>query len=319
MRVISLASGSGGNALLVEAGLQGRTKLLVDAGLRMSVLSARLRAMNVHPGQLQGILVTHEHSDHVLGVPMLMKRYALPIITDPRTYRAIEQGMASGVWRTEGGSLAPIEALEDDHALSKEDGFLGELSSTRDAYAEEQKGKMFSLAVGTRCSIGDIEVTSFATSHDAVAPCGYLLQAGGCRVCIVTDSGEVTPAMLAMMQQADLLILEANHDRERLLRGPYRQSLKRRILSSLGHLSNDQAAEAILQTWRVDGVRWLWLSHLSRINNTPRLALHNVRTRLQSAQANLAQVHISVLPPGIGHVWDSTQLWHVPAMWEMQG
>jgi phosphoribosyl 1,2-cyclic phosphodiesterase len=125
--------------------------------------------------------------------------------------------------------------------------------------------------------------------------------------------------MLAMMQHADLLVLESNHDRERLLRGPYPYHLKQRILSATGHLSNDQAAEAVLQTWRTDSVRWLWLSHLSRTNNTPRLALQSMLTNLSEANANQSQVHISVLPPGLGGVWDSTQLWHSRSLWEMEG
>jgi phosphoribosyl 1,2-cyclic phosphodiesterase len=165
--------------------------------------------------------------------------------------------------------------------------------------------------------MGDIEVLSFPISHDAVAPCGYLLQAGGCRVCVVTDSGEVTATMLDMIRQADLLILEANHDRERLLRGPYPQALKQRILSSTGHLSNDQTADAILRTWCPDSVRWLWLAHLSRTNNTASLALSSVRARLLAARANLAQLHISALPPDMGHVWDSTELWRMSSLWDM--
>ena len=123
--------------------------------------------------------------------------------------------------------------------------------------------------------------------------------------------------MLDAMNQADLLILESNHDRERLIRGPYPYSLKQRILSPTGHLSNDQAAAAVLRTWRTDSVRWLWLSHLSRTNNTPRLAMDSMCTRIQEARANLAQIHISVLPPGIGGMWDSTRLWHMPSLWDM--
>ncbi|MDQ6660773.1 MAG: hypothetical protein M3Z24_07395, partial [Chloroflexota bacterium] len=112
--------------------------------------------------------------------------------------------------------------------------------------------------------------------------------------------------------------LESNHERERLLRGPYSYQLKQRILSPTGHLSNSQAAEAVLRTWRPDGVRWLWLAHLSRTNNTPKLALQSMLASLQAANANLSQIHISVLPPGMGSVWDSTQLWHVPSLWNME-
>lgn len=285
MRVISLGSGSSGNSLLVEAGPERRTKLLVDAGFPDSILIGRLRQVGVSPAQLSGILVTHEHTDHILSLPTLTKRYAVPVIADTRTLEAIERlSVASDIWQDES---VQIQAR-------------------------------MPLPVGSRTVIGDIEVTSFPVSHDAVAPCGYLLSAGGCRVCVVIDSGEVTPVMLEAMQQADLLVLESNHDRERLLRGPYPYALKLRILSPTGHLSNDQAADAVLRTWRTDSVRWLWLSHLSRTNNTPKIALQSMVSRLSAANANLARVHITTLPPGIGSVWDTTQLWHTPSLWEMQ-
>jgi phosphoribosyl 1,2-cyclic phosphodiesterase len=124
--------------------------------------------------------------------------------------------------------------------------------------------------------------------------------------------------MLDMMRHADLLILESNHDRERLVRGPYPYILKQRILSPTGHLSNAQAADAVLRTWRADSVRWLWLAHLSRTNNTPKIALQSMLTDLESAHANLAQIHVRVLPPGMGRVWDSTLLWHERSLWEME-
>ncbi len=303
MRVTSLGSGSSGNALLVEAGPLGRTKLLVDAGVAPRTLLDRLRLANTAPTQLHGILVTHEHSDHIVSIPMLTKRYAIPIITAPDTLAAMEQSFISGRWFTDSGPL--IEPSFESVAA-------------QETQISEVKQRLL-LPVGSTRMIGDIEVTSFPISHDAVSPCGYLLHAGGCRVCVVTDSGKVTATMLAMMQHADLLVLESNHDRERLLRGPYPYHLKQRILSPTGHLSNDQAAEAVLQTWRTDSVRWLWLSHLSRTNNTPRLALQSMLTHLSEANANQSQVHISVLPPGLGGVWDSTQLWHSRSLWEMEG
>src|SRR5262245_46419841 len=105
MRVTSLASSSSGNSVLVEAGPQRRTKLLVDVGLTTRVLAARLQAVGVQPAQLNGILLTHEHSDHVLGLPTLMKRYAVPVVADAQTYKAVENGLASGYWRTDSGRL----------------------------------------------------------------------------------------------------------------------------------------------------------------------------------------------------------------------
>ncbi len=286
MRVVSLGSGSSGNALLIEAGPQSRTSILIDAGFQGRVLAERLRRTGVAPEGLMGILVTHEHIDHILGLSYFMKRYAVPAIADPRTLSAIEQAFTN-----EPGLDAPEIIAHDSNALP----------------------------VGSHRTIGDIEVRSFPVSHDAAAPCGYLLSAGGCRVCVVIDTGEVTDVMLEAISQADLLVLESNHDRERLLRGPYPYHLKQRILSPSGHLSNDQAAGAVLRTWRNDGVRWLWLSHLSRTNNTPRLALETMRTRIVEAKANPAQVHLSVLPPGMGVEWDSRQLWQQDSLWEMQG
>src|SRR5215467_2698269 len=283
MRITSLGSGSTGNALLVEAGPRRRTRLLVDAGLSSHVLLGRLQQVGVAPPQLQGILVTHEHSDHIIGLPSLMYRYAIPAIADPRTLDAIAEIFTSGIYRT-------------------------------DSSGQMQRA---TFAVGSSLVIGDIEVQSFPVSHDAVAPCGYLLRAGGCRVCIAIDSGEVTPTMLEMMSRADLLVIEANHDRQRLLSGPYPYIVKQRILSNLGHLSNDQAAEALLHTWRPDSIRWVWLSHLSLVNNTPAIALDIVRSRIEFAQANPAQVHLTTLPPGIGSTWDSTQLWESLTLWEM--
>jgi phosphoribosyl 1,2-cyclic phosphodiesterase len=332
MRVVSLGSGSSGNSLLVEAGPQRRTKLLVDAGLSGRVLKERLWKVGVLPSQLQAVLVTHEHSDHVIGLPLFVRRYNIPVMTDPRTYAIVESGLTSGLWRTDSGALVSTTsenalsvAISTEIALAEGVGVGAEHAQLVHTYMYQEEelpqktdgGQFLPLDVGSSAVVGDISVTSFPISHDVVAPCGYLLSAGGCRVCVVTDSGEVTPAMLEMMKLADLLVLESNHDRERLIRGPYPQSLKNRILSSTGHLSNDQAADAVLRTWRSDSVRWLWLAHLSRTNNTPSLALKSMRVRLQAAHANLAQIHIAVSPPGMGNIWDSTQLWHAPSLWEM--
>src|SRR5579863_125019 len=100
MRVTSLGSGSSGNAFLIEAGPQGRTRLLVDAGLPYPILTARLRHAGVHPSQLQGVLITHEHGDHVVGLPTLTKRHAIPIYTAPETLAVLQHGVPTGVSTT---------------------------------------------------------------------------------------------------------------------------------------------------------------------------------------------------------------------------
>src|ERR1700731_4262405 len=115
MRVTSLASGSSGNALLVEAGPGRRTRLLVDAGLSGNILVERLRQAGTHPTQLQGGLVTHEHSDHIIGLPVLTKRYPIPVITAPDTLAAIEQNLAS-LWLDEWTPTTGDLRKQGDHS-----------------------------------------------------------------------------------------------------------------------------------------------------------------------------------------------------------
>jgi hypothetical protein len=265
---------------------------------------------------------------------MLMKRHSVPVIADPRTLEAIEEGIKTGTWYTDAGKMV---SSDDSLIVSEAAKFAVTVSETRQVQYDANESMLarseatvirafetgqataitpganplfISFPVGSQRLFGDIEVTSFSTSHDAVAPCGYLLRAGGCRVCIVTDSGKVTPETLKAIRLADLLILEANHDRERLLDGPYPKSLKKRILGSKGHLSNDQAAHAVRRAWSLNRTRWLWLAHLSRTNNTPTLAVDHMRTHLQNAGINLSRMTITALPPGMGEIWDSTGLWY---------
>jgi phosphoribosyl 1,2-cyclic phosphodiesterase len=297
MRVISLGSGSSGNALFVEAGPQGRTRFLVDAGLSARTIVQRLRAIGISPSWLSGILVTHEHNDHIKGIPMFMEHYAVPVIADPRTLEAVEQCIEKVIQAEARRGNAWKRDLSDDAPI------INSAAPTTNA-------RFVPFPVGSQRLFGDVEVTSFATSHDAVAPCGYLLCAESSRVCVVIDTGKVTPEALKAMRYADLLILEANYHRERLLEGPYPWSVKRRIMSSRGHLSNAQAARAVLKAWSVYGRSCLWLAHLSATNNTPALAIDYMRAHLQNAGVDLSLVSISALPPDMGEIWDSTRLWH---------
>jgi phosphoribosyl 1,2-cyclic phosphodiesterase len=333
MRVTSLGSGSSGNAYVIEAGPNGRTRLLVDAGFPARLLSERLRLAECAPHLLSGVLITHEHSDHILGLPFLLKRHRIPVYADPRTLSEIRRIFSAGELRSESGALINLDlqadVFEGERSQVSETGSQSEAATVPSQGTVENAGEVVAgkswedstlwraLPAGTSCVIGDVQVHSFPVSHDAAAPCGYILSAGGCRVCLVTDSGEVTPVMLEAIAQADLLILESNHDRERLIRGPYPYYLKERILSPTGHLSNAQAASAVLKTWRTDAVRWLWLAHLSRTNNTRTLALTSMRQSLQQARVSLAQLHISVLSHDMGSTWDSARLWRDEHLWTM--
>src|SRR5438874_4062396 len=132
MRVTSLASGSSGNDLLVEAGPGRRTRLLVDAGLSGNILIERLRKAGTHPAQLQGVLVTHEHSDHIIGLPVLTKRYAIPVITAPDTLAAIEQSLAYETWPDEWVPTTGDLSKQGDRKLGEDKGELGDHSDQGD-------------------------------------------------------------------------------------------------------------------------------------------------------------------------------------------
>jgi phosphoribosyl 1,2-cyclic phosphodiesterase len=270
VQVVSLGSGSSGNATVIQS---GRTTVLVDAGFSSRTLVSRLRQVGLAPGSVQAVLLTHEHSDHACGALAFAAAYQIPLVSDPRTLKVVE--------RT---PILPASAAEGSNRTFER----------------------VPLTVGQSTRVGTLDVQSFPTSHDAVAPCGFLISGSAWKVCIVTDTGETTPPVVEAMREAHLLVIEANHDRERLLSGPYPLHLKRRILSATGHLSNQQTSEALASTLD-DGPRWIWLAHLSRTNNTPALARTQVRDYLQ--RRGLGHVRIEVAPPGVGPTWDSGALW----------
>jgi phosphoribosyl 1,2-cyclic phosphodiesterase len=270
VRVVSLGSGSSGNALLVRA---GSTTVLVDAGFGPRILASRLRQAGVAASEIGAILITHEHSDHSCGAVAFAARHRIPLVGDPRTLDAVRD-------QTKGPS-APLASTCERHELP----------------------------VGRTTKLGDLEIRSFPTSHDAVAPCGYRLATGAWSVCFATDTGEAGVAMIEAMRGAHLLVIESNHDTDRLVKGPYPWPLKRRILSPTGHLSNQQTARALLDVLD-DGPRWVRLAHLSRTNNTPDLARVQVGEQLRLA--GLRHVPIHVAPPDVGPVWDSASLLEEP-------
>lgn len=266
VRVISLGSGSSGNAILVQ---NGATAVLVDDGFSPKTLISRLRQAQVAPEDISAILITHEHADHTSGARAFARRFGIPLIADPRTLRAL----FAQPDRSAAGAPLP-ERVE--------------------------------MPVGHTLTWGTLEVVSFPVSHDAIAPCGYLLSTSAWRVLVATDTGMVTDAMLEAMRAAHMLIIEANHDYDRLVNGPYPHYLKQRILSPTGHLSNDQTAKALTSVLD-DGPHWLWLAHLSRTNNTSDIARAHVRAYLR--QLGLRHIQPQALPHEFGPTWDSATLW----------
>jgi len=131
---------------------------------------------------------------------------------------------------------------------------------------------------GTRFSIGDIDITPFTIPHDAADPCGFVFESEGIRMALATDLGYMPPNVKAALKRIDVLLLESNHDLEMLRDGPYPWSVKQRVLSRVGHLSNHATAEFLEKDYD-GGAAWIVLGHLSESNNAPELA------RLSAEQA----------------------------------
>lgn len=240
LRVAVLASGSKGNAAYIE--LDG-VRLLIDAGISARRITRSLADLGVDVASLDGVFVTHEHSDHIKGLPTLLKQYRLPLFAPPATLRAI------------GESLAVPEDT-------------------------------FTPLAGD-VMLGSVAVKSFSTLHDAASPVGYAV-CGSEKCALATDLGFLTNDVMAAIEGSDVLILEANHDRELLQSGSYPWRLKQRILSNRGHLSNSAAAWALVRLKKRP--RAVFLAHMSQENNRPELVEETVRTIL--AQQNVRQENL---------------------------
>lgn len=223
-----LSSGSSGNAHYAAG---GGSRVLIDAGLSGKSIEAALHSVGVNPENLDGILVTHEHIDHVRGVGVLARRFGTPVYANAATWDAMC-------------------------------GLIGSVP-------KEQR-RVF--VTGREFSVGDIEVSPFSISHDAAEPVGFCLQSAGKKVALVTDLGHTTPEILERVADADILLIESNHDIDMLKRGGYPPETKKRILSNHGHLSNEACAQALV-TLASRGLRRALLGHLSHDNNLPELAM----------------------------------------------
>jgi len=234
-----LASGSSGNCIFVA----GRnTGILIDAGLSGSRIEERMRSVGYDPAELDALLLTHEHNDHISGAGVMSRRYNLPLYASAETLAAGSDKLGN---------------IGDD----------------------------LLRPVGESFSLGEIDISTFSLPHDAASPRGYILKEGGVKLGLATDIGCITPEIVSSLQGCDILLLESNHDQDLLRTGSYPPSLKRRIRSEQGHLSNIEAAELLprLLEGKEGGKPVVILSHLSQENNRPELAYITVKNSLQAA------------------------------------
>lgn len=237
MRFSVLASGSTGNAIYVE---NDQHAFLVDVGLSGKKMEQLFAKIDREMKNLSGILITHEHSDHIKGLGVIARKYNIPIYANEKTWAAME-------------------------------GHLGKIPLDQ----------RFIFDMETVKSFGSIDIESFAVSHDAADPMFYVFHENNRKLVLITDTGYVSDRMKGIIRGADSYVFESNHDVGMLQMGKYPWSIKRRILSDVGHVSNEDAAIAMSDVV-FEKPTQIYLSHLSKENNMKELARMSVTQTLQS-------------------------------------
>ena len=334
VRFTVLASGSKGNCTVVCG---GQTRILVDAGLSCRELFRRMKLAGEEPDTLDAIIITHEHQDHVNGLAVTARKLGIPVYFTEGTHRAwmrwltprrqmtykqwLEQCKQQAAARQAEADAAAAEGEPDDSDLEEGEDTAVAISAAADFEARSaddqpadpeteimapQKDPTRLPSVqyfeaGQRFQIGDIAVSPFTIPHDAVDPVGFVFQAEGVRMAVATDLGYITPNVKAQLKGLDLLLLESNHDLEMLRDGPYPWSVKQRVLSRVGHLSNEAAA-CFLESEYDGQATYVVLGHLSESNNLPELARVSAeralvgRASLLANRLLLAAQHEPLLP-----------------------
>ncbi len=237
MEFCSIASGSSGNCTYAAT---DNTAILIDAGISGKRITEGLHSIDRDPADLKGILITHEHSDHIRGLGVLSRKYHIPMY----------------------GTAGTMKYVMNASSLGNIDPALINMIPT---------GETFEL--------GDLTIDPFRISHDAAQPCGYRLTDGKSAVAVATDMGCYDQDIVDKLTGLDAILLEANHDVNMLQVGPYPYPLKRRILGSLGHLSNESAGNLLCEILH-DGMKKIMLGHLSKENNYEALCFATVTNEI---------------------------------------
>ena len=198
----SLYSGSSGNSLFVQS---DTTKILVDIGVSAKKITLALESINIQPSDLDGILITHEHSDHVQGLSVFVRKYNIPIYIDKKTFNAIKDLYKKGI---------------DENIINF-------------------------ITINKTFLLNDLKIHPFSIPHDAINPCAYTITKGNKKISIATDIGTMTESILKNLEKSCFVLLESNYDPNVLKCANYPYSLKTRIAGPTGHLSNENAGKTL--------------------------------------------------------------------------
>ena len=239
--------------------------LLIDAGVGVRILKKHFKDFGLSLSKVKRILITHDHADHIKCVGSLSHDFLLPVFATAAVHKGIDRNYC----------VARKVAQELRHVM----------------------------VPGECVQMGEFRVTPFSVPHDSSDNVGFQIEVGEEVFCIITDAGRVTDEMAEYISRAHHLVIEANHDREMLLQGPYPQYLKDRIRNGSGHLNNEACGEAIAQHMS-DHLRNVWLCHLSEEYNHPELARKTVESVLRSygiktGEAFQLEVLKRTMPTGI--------------------
>ena len=237
LEMCSIASGSSGNCICVGS---NNDHILIDAGISGKRIEQGLNSMDIAGKDIKGILITHEHIDHIAGLGVMARRYHLPIFATKGTIDAIRN--VKSVGKIDEELFHPIEAGRD-------------------------------------FSIGSLDIRPLHISHDAADPVAYRVNSGKHHMAVITDLGTYDERIVDELQGLDALLLEANHDINMLQTGAYPYHLKRRILGDRGHLSNERSGQLLCRLLH-DKLQAVMLGHLSKENNYEELAYEAVRLEI---------------------------------------
>ena len=236
----SLGSGSCGNCYYLATETDA---IIIDCGISLRRFKKYMLEYGMKIGKMKGILITHDHADHIKAAGKISKEYGLPVYATRLVHEGMDRNWQASV-------KIPVENRQY-------------------------------IDTGTPFHVGSFRVTAFPLPHDASENVGYFIEVGNYRFCIMTDVGEATEEAKSRIAQCTHLILESNYDDEMLLQGRYPDILKERIASGHGHLSNNKAAHALAENFH-EGLKSVWLCHLSEENNHPELARKTHETVLRT-------------------------------------